>query len=59
MNLEDIEHDKLCQFCRGTGFTRYDIKNDITVYGMSLKEVFEMWKFAEEHGWKKKKSGVI
>ena len=59
MNLEDIKHDKLCPFCRGTGINRYSINNDINVYGMSLKEVFEMWKFAEEHGWKKKKSGVI
>jgi len=42
-----------CRFCEGTGIQNWEKEKLITIYGLSLSEIFERLKFYEEHKAKK------
>ncbi len=51
--LNATEHRRVpCHFCKGTGIFQYEHLNTITVYGMDLKKIKDMWDFARSKGWK-------
>lgn len=47
-----------CRFCNGTGINDWERQRQITLYGMTPKEIMDMWKFAEEHGYKRESDNV-
>lgn len=43
---------RLCEFCGGTGMFSYERIKNITIYGMTTKEIFDLRNWATEHGYK-------
>lgn len=51
---EIVNRKPPCNFCKGTGKHDFECRNNITVYGKTLKEISQIIDFAIQHGYKTK-----
>ena len=53
---KDVQRLKACPCCKGFGTVDENyLQNNLTVYGMSLREILLVREFADKKGWKYEK----
>ena len=59
IRLEEAFKSKMpCRFCEGTGINDLERQKQITLFGMTPKEILDMWEFAQQHGYKRESDNV-